>query len=138
MITLTNVLMFQLPGIAKMFSNEMTLASAWIHLLAIDLFAARYFLLLIHSLPPLFCNLTFILHSTRQVYLDGLQDDVETRHSISLCLLFCPIGVLTHFITKAITTSSEKTEHGVHWGSFDSVIVLHFDPYLLFTEYSWR
>lgn len=32
---------FQLPGIAKMFSNEMTLASAWLHLLAVDLFAAR-------------------------------------------------------------------------------------------------
>ncbi|RVW84551.1 Protein ABA deficient 4, chloroplastic [Vitis vinifera] len=31
----------ELPGMAKMFSNEMTLASAWIHLLAIDLFAAR-------------------------------------------------------------------------------------------------
>lgn len=31
----------QLPGIAKMFTNEMTLASAWIHLLAVDLFAAR-------------------------------------------------------------------------------------------------
>lgn len=31
----------QLPGIAKMFSNEMTLASAWLHLLAVDLFAAR-------------------------------------------------------------------------------------------------
>ncbi|KAI8000298.1 hypothetical protein LOK49_LG09G01172, partial [Camellia lanceoleosa] len=30
----------ELPGIAKMFSNEMTLASAWIHLLAVDLFAA--------------------------------------------------------------------------------------------------
>lgn len=32
----------QLPGIAKMFSGEMTLASAWIHLLVVDLFAARY------------------------------------------------------------------------------------------------
>ncbi|XP_065848230.1 protein ABA DEFICIENT 4, chloroplastic-like isoform X2 [Euphorbia lathyris] len=32
----------ELPGIAKMFSSEMTLASAWIHLLAVDLFAARY------------------------------------------------------------------------------------------------
>lgn len=31
----------QLTGIAKMFTNEMTLASAWIHLLAVDLFAAR-------------------------------------------------------------------------------------------------
>lgn len=31
----------QLPSIAKMFSSEMTLASAWIHLLVVDLFAAR-------------------------------------------------------------------------------------------------
>ncbi|XP_047311051.1 protein ABA DEFICIENT 4, chloroplastic isoform X2 [Impatiens glandulifera] len=31
----------ELSGIAKMFSSEMTLASAWVHLLAVDLFAAR-------------------------------------------------------------------------------------------------
>ncbi|KAH9606501.1 hypothetical protein KSS87_016445 [Heliosperma pusillum] len=31
----------ELQGIAKMFSNETTLASAWIHLLVVDLFAAR-------------------------------------------------------------------------------------------------
>ncbi|KAK4426649.1 protein ABA DEFICIENT 4, chloroplastic [Sesamum alatum] len=71
----------ELPGIAKMFSSEMTLASAWIHLLVIDLFAAR------------------------QVYYDGLQENIEIRHSVSLCLLFCPIGILSHFITKALTRS---------------------------------
>lgn len=40
----SNVFFFhlQLSGIAKMFSSEMTLASAWIHLLVVDLFAARY------------------------------------------------------------------------------------------------
>ncbi|KAL0423983.1 UNVERIFIED_CONTAM: protein ABA DEFICIENT 4, chloroplastic [Sesamum radiatum] len=32
----------ELPGIAKMFSSEMTLASAWIHLLVVDLFAASF------------------------------------------------------------------------------------------------
>ncbi|KAI4321291.1 hypothetical protein MLD38_034693 [Melastoma candidum] len=32
----------ELPGIARMFSNEMTLGSTWIHLLAVDLFAARF------------------------------------------------------------------------------------------------
>ncbi|XP_060193558.1 protein ABA DEFICIENT 4, chloroplastic-like [Lycium barbarum] len=74
----------ELPGIAKMFSNEVTLASAWIHLLAVDLFAAR------------------------QVYHDGLQNDIETRHSVSLCLLFCPVGIVTHFITKALTSSPGK------------------------------
>nr|ALE33757.1 neoxanthin synthase 1 [Erythranthe lewisii] len=73
----------ELPGIAKLFSSEMTLASAWIHLLAVDLFAAR------------------------QVYYDGLQENVETRHSVSLCLLFCPIGVLSHFITKALSRTRE-------------------------------
>ncbi|KAL9148285.1 hypothetical protein ABFS82_12G031900 [Erythranthe guttata] len=73
----------ELPGIAKMFSTEMTLASAWIHLLAVDLFAAR------------------------QVYYDGLQENIETRHSVTLCLLFCPIGVLSHFITKALTRARD-------------------------------
>ncbi|KAL2247034.1 UNVERIFIED_CONTAM: Protein ABA DEFICIENT 4, chloroplastic, partial [Sesamum indicum] len=75
-----------LPGIAKMFSSEMTLASAWIHLLVVDLFAAR------------------------QVYYDGLQENIEIRHSVSLCLLFCPIGILSHFITKALTSK----EHRIH------------------------
>ncbi|KAL8117990.1 protein ABA DEFICIENT 4, chloroplastic-like [Apium graveolens] len=73
----------ELSGIAKMFSSEMTLASAWIHLLAVDLFAAR------------------------QVYHDGLENKVETRHSISLCLLFCPIGIISHVVTKALTKSSK-------------------------------
>ncbi|PIN24119.1 hypothetical protein CDL12_03174 [Handroanthus impetiginosus] len=76
-----------LPGIAKMFSSEMTLASAWIHLLVIDLFAAR------------------------QVYFDGLQENVETRHSVSLCLLFCPIGILAHFITKGVRGKAEPRVH---------------------------
>ncbi|CAA2980893.1 ABA DEFICIENT 4, chloroplastic-like isoform X1 [Olea europaea subsp. europaea] len=76
----------ELPGIAKMFSSEMTLASAWIHLLAVDLFAAR------------------------QIYYDGLENNVETRHSVSLCLLFCPIGIVSHFITKALTSHTDITE----------------------------
>ncbi|KAL3813254.1 hypothetical protein ACJIZ3_014522 [Penstemon smallii] len=81
----------ELPGMAKMFSSEMTLASAWIHLLVVDLFAAR------------------------QVYYDGLRENVETRHSVCLCLLSCPVGILAHFITKAaITRNREKTEHGGH------------------------
>ncbi|XP_027077441.1 protein ABA DEFICIENT 4, chloroplastic-like [Coffea arabica] len=77
----------ELSAIAKLFSSEMTLASAWIHLLAVDLFAAR------------------------QVFHDGLQDNVETRHSVSLCLLFCPVGVLAHFITKALTSRVKQQIH---------------------------
>ncbi|KAI7725693.1 hypothetical protein M8C21_018470 [Ambrosia artemisiifolia] len=77
----------ELAGIAKMFSNEMTLASAWIHLLAIDLFAAR------------------------QVYHDGLVNKIETRHSVSLCLLCCPIGILIHAITKAFFKTSRASKN---------------------------
>ncbi|OQU86410.1 hypothetical protein SORBI_3003G087100 [Sorghum bicolor] len=69
----------ELPGIVRMFASEMTVASAWIHLLAVDLFAAR------------------------QVYHDGLKNNIETRHSVSLCLLFCPVGILAHVVTKVLT-----------------------------------
>ncbi|OAY57075.1 protein ABA DEFICIENT 4, chloroplastic [Manihot esculenta] len=79
----------ELSGIAKMFSSEMTLASAWIHLLAVDLFAAR------------------------QVFHDGLENEIETRHSVSLCLLFCPIGIVTHVITRALTKNDGSTRHGM-------------------------
>ncbi|KAL9231325.1 hypothetical protein vseg_006566 [Gypsophila vaccaria] len=77
----------ELEGIAKMFSNEMTLASAWIHLLVVDLYAAR------------------------QVYEDGLENEVETRHSVALCLLFCPIGIISHAVTKQLTNTPETTTH---------------------------
>ncbi|KAM2256792.1 hypothetical protein COP1_047163 [Malus domestica] len=81
----------ELTGIAKMFTNEITLASAWIHLLVVDLFAAR------------------------QVFSDGLQNQIETRHSVSLCLFFCPIGILTHVITKALTKSGGSLSgHSIH------------------------
>ncbi|KAG6412447.1 hypothetical protein SASPL_125126 [Salvia splendens] len=76
----------ELPGMVKMFSSEMTLASAWIHLLTVDLFAAR------------------------QVYGDGLQNNIETRHSVLMCLLFCPVGILAHAITKALTSGTNETK----------------------------
>ncbi|KAF3949419.1 hypothetical protein CMV_024706 [Castanea mollissima] len=84
MIFASKYLLPELPGIVKMFSSEMTLASAWIHLLVVDLFAAR------------------------QVFHDGLENQIETRHSVSFCLLFCPIGILTHVITKALTRRSRN------------------------------
>ena len=52
----------ELPSIAKMFSNEITLASVWLHLLLVDLFAAR------------------------QIFYDGMKNKIETRHSVFLCL----------------------------------------------------
>lgn len=47
----------------------------------------------------------------RQVFHDGLKNNVETRHSVSLCLLFCPVGIFSHFITKSLT----KTANRSHW-----------------------
>ncbi|WVZ06631.1 hypothetical protein V8G54_019977 [Vigna mungo] len=89
LIFASKYLLPELPGIARMFSSELTLASAWIHLLVVDLFAARH------------------------VFQDGLKNQIETRHSVSFCLFFCPIGILTHIITKAITKPATKEGHGV-------------------------
>ncbi|KAG0495486.1 hypothetical protein HPP92_000177 [Vanilla planifolia] len=54
----------ELTGISKMFLNEMTMASAWIHLLAVDLYAAR---------------LSISVHFELHIY-------VEENSYISLCL----------------------------------------------------
>ncbi|XP_047182545.1 protein ABA DEFICIENT 4, chloroplastic-like [Vigna umbellata] len=89
LIFASKYLLPELTSIGKMFSSEMTLASAWIHLLVIDLYAARH------------------------VFLDGLENQIETRHSVSLCLFFCPIGVLTHVITKATTKSGRENKRGL-------------------------
>ncbi|XP_058751276.1 protein ABA DEFICIENT 4, chloroplastic-like isoform X1 [Vicia villosa] len=86
LIFASKYLLPELTSIGKMFSSEMTLASAWIHLLVIDLFAAR------------------------QVFLDGQENEIETRHSVSLCLFFCPVGILSHVITKALTTTTEENK----------------------------
>ncbi|KAK3160237.1 hypothetical protein QOZ80_1BG0056960 [Eleusine coracana subsp. coracana] len=75
----------ELPGIVRMFASEMTVASAWIHLLAVDLFAAR------------------------QVYHDGIKNNIETRHSVSMCLLFCPIGILAHVVTKVLAGTAGRS-----------------------------
>lgn len=39
----------------------------------------------------------------RQIFHDGLEHMVETRHSVLLCLFFCPIGIAAHLITKLLT-----------------------------------
>lgn len=113
-----------------MFSSTVTVASAWLHLLAADLFAGRYVpddpLTPLKICPNRFfsafafgsihfsidgklragrlsCLLTVILHvlaQVRQIFLDGLNHNVETRHSLVLCLMMCPIGIFSHLITK--------------------------------------
>ncbi|CAM6083557.1 unnamed protein product [Calypogeia fissa] len=74
----------ELSGITRMFSSTITVASAWLHLLAADLFAGR------------------------QIFLDGLNHNVETRHSLVLCLMMCPIGIFSHLVTKSIVLFSRR------------------------------
>ncbi|EFJ34802.1 hypothetical protein SELMODRAFT_68744, partial [Selaginella moellendorffii] len=68
----------ELAGITQMFASTVTVASAWVHLLAADLFVGR------------------------QIYLEGLEHNIETRHSLILCLMFCPIGMICHIFTKVL------------------------------------
>ncbi|XP_004489142.1 protein ABA DEFICIENT 4, chloroplastic-like [Cicer arietinum] len=55
LIFASKYLLPELTSIGKMFSSELTLASAWIHLLVVDLFAARH------------------------IFHDGLENQIETR-----------------------------------------------------------
>lgn len=66
-----------LPGICTLFSRVTTAASLWVHLLAVNLFAAR------------------------SAYLEGLQAGVPTWHSTLLCVTLAPLGLLSHAVTKA-------------------------------------
>ncbi|XP_078435936.1 abscisic acid (aba)-deficient 4 [Wolffia australiana] len=74
----------ELSSITRMFKNELTMASAWLHLLLVDLFAAR------------------------QIFREGLEQKIETRHSVSLCLFFCPIGIVSHVVTKLLTMALNR------------------------------
>ncbi|URE15525.1 hypothetical protein MUK42_11496 [Musa troglodytarum] len=66
----------ELAGIAKMFTNELTVASAWIHLLAVDLFAARSYL------KPLFSFFEFVTAvKENDLYFSQRETLVELLHS---------------------------------------------------------
>lgn len=65
-----------LPGLTKGFGEEVSVATAWSHFLAEDLFIGRF------------------------VYLDGQKNRVFTRHSLLLCYLFGPVGFLSHLLTR--------------------------------------
>ncbi|KAL0018452.1 hypothetical protein WJX77_012398 [Trebouxia sp. C0004] len=74
----------KLEGIQFLFSQTVTAASLWVHLLAINLFAAR------------------------TAYLQGLHDQFVSFHSVFLSMLFGPLGLLSHLITQAVCTNRPK------------------------------
>ena len=67
-----------LTFVSSCFGAAATAASAWMHLLSLDLFVAR------------------------SVYLDSLKTNVPSAHSLVLCCMFGPCGFLAHAVTKAM------------------------------------
>ncbi|EFJ48550.1 hypothetical protein VOLCADRAFT_117581, partial [Volvox carteri f. nagariensis] len=66
----------RLEGICTLFSRLGVTASWVLHVLVINLFAGRWCL------------------------LDGLRLGIPTSHSVLLCSVFGPLGLLSHFLTK--------------------------------------
>ncbi|CAM9229756.1 unnamed protein product [Sphacelaria rigidula] len=67
-----------LGALTKGFGEEVSVSAAWAHFLAQDLFIGRW------------------------VYLDGQKNGIFTKHSLALCYLFGPIGVLSHLLTRTL------------------------------------
>ncbi|KAK9842571.1 hypothetical protein WJX81_006808 [Elliptochloris bilobata] len=67
-----------LSGIQLLFSRVVTAASLWVHIMAINLYAAR------------------------AVYLQGLAQGVPVRHTVLLCAVCGPVGLLSHLATCAL------------------------------------
>lgn len=68
--------------------------------------------------PNVFLIMRVLCFLCRQVYKDGLLNQIETRHSVSLCLLFCPVGIVSHCVTKALTTNQCKWTGDLGLSSF--------------------
>ncbi|KAL3137037.1 hypothetical protein ABBQ32_006624 [Trebouxia sp. C0010 RCD-2024] len=78
----------KLVGIQLLFSKTITAASLWVHLLSINLFAAR------------------------TAYIQGLHDQVTSWHSVLLSMVFGPLGLLSHLATQGICASRRRQQPG--------------------------
>ena len=67
-----------LDGIAGLLASEATVTLVWLQLLMLDLFQARY------------------------VHLDALRCGVPAAHSVILCFMVGPLGLLSHLVTKTV------------------------------------
>ncbi len=75
-----------LPILAQLFSKEPVMLTGWIHFIILDLFTGRY------------------------IYLEGQNKGIFTIHSLILCLLAGPIGLLSHIVTSWLQLKVFKTE----------------------------
>lgn len=80
------MLYLQLPGIGKMFANEMAVASAWIHLLAVDLFAARSEIFCSSNLLCPFCAASTVHLNLKFCSISTLNKVNDASSPIFLCL----------------------------------------------------
>ena len=54
----------------------------------------------------------------REVWVDGLTHRVATGHSVILCFMFGPLGVLSHMITRrALCPRQDRSQAGLAKGS---------------------
>jgi Domain of unknown function (DUF4281) len=70
----------QLSNIAAMFTRPAAAAATWVHLLTLDLFVAR------------------------GIFNDARAKKVPSAHSLLLCMMFGPSGLLCHAATVALVT----------------------------------
>lgn len=70
-----------LPILAQLFGNESVMLTGWIHFIVLDVFVGRY------------------------IYLEGQTQGIWTIHSLILCFLAGPIGLLSHIITRWLQLS---------------------------------
>lgn len=73
---------------AEMLGNSTVTAITWVHLLLLDLFQARW------------------------VYHDALRHNVASIHSLILCFMVGPLGLLSHILTKRFNTRGRIKIHG--------------------------
>jgi hypothetical protein len=75
----------KLADIARLFAEERSAATAWVHFLAIDLFVGRW------------------------IYWEGQRMRIWTVHSLILCLFAGPLGLLSHILTVSIAQKFSPT-----------------------------
>ncbi len=69
----------QLADITRLFADEKTATTGWIHFLVMDLFVGRW------------------------IYWEGQKTGIWTIHSLALCLFAGPLGLLSHILTHWIS-----------------------------------
>ena len=74
----------QLEDFVRILSQNGPAGSTWVHILLMDLFVGRW------------------------IYWEGQKKQILTTHSLILCPLVGPIGLLSHFITELLFYNNDE------------------------------